>query len=99
MLGLFRRHAGPAYTQPMPRTFFDDEGPGEHDVHLLDDDENDTVPCPHCGKQILAWADRCHRCGVDLGTEAWKADPPRAKLAWVIMSGLVIVAMLWFLLN
>lgn len=83
----------------MPRTFFDDEGPGEHDVHLLDDDVNDTVACPHCGKQILAWADRCHRCGTYLGVEAWRAERPGPRIVWMAAVGLVIAAMLWFLLH
>lgn len=83
----------------MTRTFFDDEGPGEHDAHLLDDDANDTVPCPRCGRQILAWADRCHRCGEYLGTEAWRAQRPARRAIWVVAAGLVVLAMLWVLLR
>jgi uncharacterized protein (DUF983 family) len=85
----------------MPRAYFDeDEGPGEHDAHLLDDhDGNDMSPCPRCGRAILAWADRCHHCGEHLGREAWLAERPGRRGVWLIAAGLVIFAMLWFLLR
>ncbi|MFA9479684.1 hypothetical protein ACERK3_15455 [Phycisphaerales bacterium AB-hyl4] len=55
--------------------YFDDEGPGEHDAHLFDrdDGENDTTPCPKCGTELLAFADRCYHCGELFPTEAWQA--------------------------
>lgn len=87
----------------MPRAYFDeDEGPGEHDAHLLDDGplaENDVVPCPACGKSILAAADRCYRCGEHFGREAWLVERSSKRALWVVAAALVIAAMLWFLLG
>ncbi len=52
-----------------------DEGPGEHDSHLMDDDPSDTTPCARCGKDIWAYAQRCHHCGVHFSCEAWQFAP------------------------
>ncbi|HEX9832276.1 MAG TPA: hypothetical protein VGA66_04160 [Mycobacterium sp.] len=51
-----------------------DEGPGDHDAHLMDDDPSETVACAKCGKQIWAYAQRCHHCGVHFSGEAWQFD-------------------------
>jgi DNA-directed RNA polymerase subunit RPC12/RpoP len=61
---------------------FDPEGPGQHDHHLLDDDDeqsNDYVDCPKCGERILAFAERCPACGhyFEAG-EAWQAATEEA---------------------
>lgn len=57
------------------RVYADAEGPGEHDRALLDDDENDMVPCPVCAKHILAEAERCHHCGASFEQQAWNSGP------------------------
>ncbi len=49
-----------------------DEGLGEHDLHLMDDDPGQTVSCAHCGRQIWTYAQRCPRCGVHFSGEAWE---------------------------
>jgi len=81
--------------------YFDEEGPGEHDAHLIDHDEgeNDTTPCPRCGTELLAFADRCHRCGAAFEQEAWLAHGegrwPRLSVVAVV---LVIAALaIWLL--
>jgi hypothetical protein len=28
-----------------------------------DEDEAETVPCPHCRREVPDFADRCHHCG------------------------------------
>ena len=95
----------------MPRTDFEDddfdddtdEGPGEHDAHLLDDeddaaaDERDVVACPACGKYILATAERCHRCGEYFGREAWLVKRSAKHGLWVVAVILVLIAMFTFL--
>jgi len=83
--------------------YFDPEGPGEHDNHLLDDDteQNDYVPCANCGTRILAFAERCPNCGhwFEEG-EAWQHAHEEAGFPrWIVVTaGLVIVALLLWLL-
>ena len=49
-----------------------DEGPGEHDTHLMDDDLDQTVDCAHCGRPVWDYAQRCPHCGVHYSGEAWQ---------------------------
>ena len=79
----------------MTQSYFDEEGPGEHDGHLLDHDagENDTAPCPECGAELLAMADCCHRCGAMFGKEVWLAQGEgRWPRLWVGATVLVLIA-------
>jgi len=77
----------------------DREGPGEHDIHLLFDENDsvDLVPCPCCGRAVNAHARDCHRCGEAFGCEAWQAQgKPRHKLwLWVAIG---LLAMMLFML-
>jgi len=78
------------------------EGPGEHDSHLMDDDPSETVACAKCGKQIWAYAQKCHLCGVNFQGEAWQFEPKDVKDSvsgrmWVVVIVVLIVAMLIFL--
>ena len=54
-----------------------DEGPGEHDRHLLDDDDadEDAVACPDCGLTVWSHAEQCPHCGVYFTGEAWRQQP------------------------
>ena len=75
--------------------YFDPEGPGEHDHHLLDDDEqqvNDYVACPKCGQQILAFAERCGHCGqwFEEG-EAWQAEHGGSLPPWLMATGVIVL--------
>jgi len=77
-----------------------DEGPSEHDAHLMDDDPAETVPCARCGRQVWAYAQRCQHCGVHFLGEAWQfksaggaTTHPRRPWLWLIV-GLCVLAML-----
>ena len=76
------------------------EGPGEHDAHLMDDDPSEQVPCARCGESIWAYAQRCPACGVYFSGEAWQFQPagPKAtgRLSWwhVLVVGLIVAALL-----
>ena len=75
--------------------YFDEEGPGEHDAHLLDRDEgeNDTTPCPYCGTELLAFADRCYHCGAMFNKEAWLVHGEgRWPRLWVIAAVIAVGA-------
>lgn len=77
----------------MSRTYFDDEGPTEHDAHLLgDESENDLVPCPACGRTILALADRCHRCGSVFDREAWLVQPSGKRGVYLLLAIALAIA-------
>ena len=76
-----------------------DEGPGEHDLHLMDDDPEETVPCARCGRKIWSYVQRCPHCGVHFSGEAWEfrfagagARPP----VWLcVVIGLIVVAIVF----
>jgi endogenous inhibitor of DNA gyrase (YacG/DUF329 family) len=76
-----------------------DEGPGEHDRHLMDDAEGDTVACARCGRMVWAQAQRCPHCGVHFAGEAWEFRPAGARRwgglpRWAVVTGLVLAAIL-----
>ncbi len=82
-----------------------DEGPGEHDAHLMDDDLEETVPCAHCGREVWAYAQRCPQCGTHFSGEAWQfqyQDGGRQKSGrswrWLVVVLLLVLAMLFITL-
>jgi hypothetical protein len=50
----------------------DPEGPSRDDLARFG---GDTIPCPHCGREVHAEAAACPRC------EQWIDDPPEAEAA------------------
>ena len=59
------------------------------------DDEDDTMPCPHCGEAIYDDSERCPRCGRYLSRE----DEPSGRSGWFIACAVIclILAVLWVL--
>jgi len=79
------------------------EGPGEHDTHLTDDDPADTVACPRCGKHVWTYAQRCQYCGVHFSGQAWQFNLAGAPVhhtgnRWLILILLVVLALLLLIL-
>ena len=70
----------------------DPEGPGEHDAHLLDDDEPDLAPCAACGRTLQALATRCPWCGVAFEGQAWEGRVAGGGGGAAARSGVVIAA-------
>ncbi|MFW6132371.1 MAG: hypothetical protein ACOC8F_00635 [Planctomycetota bacterium] len=68
----------------------DAHGPDETDADLMDDEASETVPCPACGAEIYADAERCPLCGqyVTAGRR-----PRRSGWLWAV-AGLAAVAAL-----
>ncbi len=81
---------------------YDDEGPGEHDAHLLRDDSQDLTPCPACGKYVWAYATRCHHCDAQFTGEAWSVqqqdvEGSHAYRLWLIGVVIMVASIVWWL--
>ncbi len=64
----------------------DDEYPDEP----VDDDETDTIPCPHCGADVYEDAVQCPICGDYItGSEGPMAGRP---LWWLVLGFVGVVA-------
>lgn len=58
-----------------------------------DDDDDETVPCPHCREPVYEDAERCPHCGKYLSRE----DAPWSKPAWLVAGVAVCLAIvLWW---
>jgi len=75
----------------MPRRY-DSEDPWDDDLELDEDpvdpdvdDEDATLPCPHCHLEIHEDSQRCPYCGSYLSRE----DAPTARKPWWIIVGVV----------
>ena len=64
------------------------------DSDLTDDEDDNTVPCPHCRKRVHEDAEWCPHCGSFLSAE----DAPISR-SWLIWTGLILalLGMLWWL--
>jgi hypothetical protein len=72
----------------MPRLFnpedaWEDEEPEYPDY---DDDEEPTIPCPHCRREIHEDSDRCPYCERYLSKE----DMPPARKPWWLIIGVAV---------
>jgi predicted RNA-binding Zn-ribbon protein involved in translation (DUF1610 family) len=74
------------YVEDDPEDDFDErELPDESDTN----EDQDTHPCPHCGKEIYDDAEQCPACGKYVGDGA-----PSRKPWWVILATAVLIAAL-----
>jgi hypothetical protein len=67
----------------------DRDAPQERDLARdAADDETDTVPCPHCGRHVPDFADRCHHCGD------WivQSSGGRERGLWFLLVVIVVLA-------
>lgn len=73
--------------RPMPR--YDDDDT-DWDVDEFDDaygdDEDATIPCPHCGREIHEETQRCGHCEKYLADE----DSPPTRKPWWIYVGVAV---------
>ena len=69
---------------------WDDEGDGGDDS-----DEEPTVPCPYCRREMLEDSPRCPHCERYISAED---SPTPRKPLWVIATALICLAIvLWWL--
>jgi hypothetical protein len=75
--------------RPMPR-YDDDDDDEDYDVDEFDDaygdDDDVTIPCPHCGREIHEEAERCPHCEKYLSDE----DSPPTRKPWWIYLGVAV---------
>jgi predicted nucleic acid-binding Zn ribbon protein len=79
---------------------WDDDDPGmvhgPEDEDWPDDrDDEPTMPCPRCGREILEDAERCPYCERYLSKE----DAPRPRKPWWIIIGVVACLCVVYLWN
>jgi hypothetical protein len=68
-----------------------DESPDEGFAH---DDDEPTVPCPYCRREILEDAERCPYCENYISAED---APPVAKPLWIIAGAVAcLLAICWW---
>lgn len=67
----------------------------EDDEWEDDSDDESTVPCPYCRREIYEDAQRCPYCERYISDE----DAPRAAKPWWIVVGVILclAGMLWWL--
>jgi hypothetical protein len=88
---------GPPY-QPRPDEEYDDDPDAPQPEDLVagdDDDESETVPCPHCGAQISALAERCPACGDWVIPGSRQGLAGRSVLVVAVLLALVLLWLYW----
>jgi hypothetical protein len=58
-------------------------------THDGDSDDGDTMPCPHCRREIYDDSERCPHCGEYLGGSD---EPGTGKPLWVVVTVIVVLA-------
>lgn len=59
-----------------------------------DADDDDTIPCPHCGADVYDDAEQCPRCGMYLSAEDRPAAP-RPMFVTVMLVLALVAAVMW----
>ena len=73
---------------------WDDTEPGEPG----DEDYDETIPCPYCGKPVYEDAERCPNCERYItGEDA----PPARKPLWIVVGAVAALAVvyMWIMRN
>jgi uncharacterized paraquat-inducible protein A len=80
----------------MPRHTRDDDDEDDYGDagYGDDDDEAETVPCPHCGAEVYENAEQCPRCGKYLSAEDRPPTRPGGFVA-VMMVLALLAALFW----
>lgn len=72
----------------------DDDWEDESDDDWKDSDEEETMPCPYCGKSIHDESVRCPHCGNYLSEED---QPYRPKSLWIVLTAIacLLAVLMW----
>jgi hypothetical protein len=76
-----------------PEADWDDEGPdGDEADEDWDYDEEPTIPCPHCRREMHEDSPQCPYCGHYISEE----DAPATRKPWWIILGVVLcILVIW----
>jgi hypothetical protein len=87
--------AGPSPMPPFTHDDWDDDDDATDDASpgFGDEDEEPTVPCPYCRREILEDTPRCPYCERYISTEDGSASARVTQPTWVILTALVCLAM------
>ncbi len=79
------------------RDYDPDDTDGEDEDWSEDpDDDDETIPCPHCRRPIYEEAERCPNCGVYLSRE----DSPSRKPWWLVLGVMACLSIvIWWIFN
>ena len=69
---------------------WDDDIPDTDSWDVQDDEP--TVPCPYCGREIYEDSVRCPHCGAYISDED---APPGRKPWWIVIGVLLCLAAMW----
>ena len=70
---------------------YDPDDPETYPPGLYDDDGPATVPCPHCGAEILEDSEQCPRCEAYISKEDAPSSPQSGL--WWVLAVMVLLAM------
>lgn len=81
--------------RPEPDDADDDEIDDDaDDGYDADDDDAETVPCPHCLADVYEGAEQCPRCGAYLSEED-RPPRPRSNFVAILMVLALVAALIW----
>lgn len=66
----------------------DDDWSGGYADDYGDEDDEPTIPCPYCGREIHEEAERCPECGTYISAED---SPPPRKPWWIVVGTLLVL--------
>jgi hypothetical protein len=75
-------------------TYHDDDEDDETDYSLRDEDDGDTVPCSHCGRDVYDEAEQCPYCGEYI-TDEGPAARSWPWWMWLGLAGALFVVLWW----
>lgn len=70
----------------------DFEEPDEADFGDPDDDDDETRPCPRCGKAVWEQIDRCPHCGIWISTYRPDRIPSNRRTFYIL--GIIALGMI-----
>lgn len=75
---------------------YDPDEPETYPHGVYDDDGPATIPCPHCGKEVLEDSERCPYCETYWSQEDTPTNSRRGW--WMVMAVLAILAVLMWII-
>ena len=69
-----------------------DEWDGDESDNEVNGDDEPTIPCPYCRREMFEDSARCPHCGQYISAED---SPPGRKPWWIIVGVLLCLAAIW----